>query len=191
MGSHLSVSLSPRQARLSAPFSHLAATCHGVVLHAHVRVKSRLRPPSRFRSAQSLSDAALASPRTPAPTPRSEASPASPPFQPPCPSAASLSRSEATRHRCSKLTSLPPGRALPPPIAAVFAHELVRTTLLHAGEASAMSPSTALFGHTTELPAQRRRRCPRSLAQGPRARYTGRGQAGPSCGPCAHYVAGL
>jgi hypothetical protein len=63
VGSHLSVSLSPRRALLSAPFSHLAATRHGVVLHAHVRVKSRLRPPSRVRSALSLSDAALASPR--------------------------------------------------------------------------------------------------------------------------------
>jgi hypothetical protein len=41
-GSHLSASLSPCRARLSSPFSHLAATRHGVVLHARVRVKSWL-----------------------------------------------------------------------------------------------------------------------------------------------------
>jgi hypothetical protein len=42
-----------------------------------VRVKSRLQLASRVRSAPPLSDAALTSPRVPAPTPRSKALPAS------------------------------------------------------------------------------------------------------------------
>jgi hypothetical protein len=142
-------------------FSHLAATRRGVVIPAHVQVKSRLRPASRVRSASPLPSPHLTSCTRPdtlvrglthlaavltavserciAATVRSRAPPLSETH-----AAAARPRSAFASH-----CRLHPRAAM------------VRSSV-RAGEASTVSPSIASFGHATELPAQQRRRRARS-----------------------------
>jgi hypothetical protein len=148
-----------------------------------MRVKSRLRPASHVRSA-------------PPPSPRLVRPPRHPGLRPRPPQHCSDRRVRAPRHchgpkpcvaavrntrrrRCSKPAPSPPGHASRPPVVTVFARELGRTALLRVGEAFAVSPSTALFGRATELPAQRRRRRVRSRRGRAHTLQLGRGGFGP------------